>query len=51
MLFKKNKKTNNKDKLEANNIEFVDLENDNKSEIANTLEQRINYKIIIWQFF
>lgn len=47
MLFKKNKKTNNKDKLEANNIEFVDLENDNKSEIANTLEQRINYKIII----
>ena len=47
MLFKKNKKTNNNNKLEANNIEFVDLENDNKSEITNTLEQRINYKIII----
>ena len=47
MLFKKNKKTNNNNKLEANNIEFVYLENDNKSEITNTLEQRINYKIII----
>ena len=47
MLFRKNKKSNNIENSSTNNIEFVDLDNSTKTEVTNTLERRINYKVII----
>ncbi len=47
MLFRKNKKSNNVENSSTNNIEFVDLDNSTKTEVTNTLERRINYKVII----
>ena len=47
MLFKKNKESNNVKNSSENNIEFVNLDNSNKTEVINTLERRINYKVIL----
>ena len=50
MLFKKKKEINNTNSNvtnNINNIEFVDLENNSTTEVTNTLEKRINFKVII----
>lgn len=48
MWLKKNKKANKEiEKSKNNNIEFVDLNTNATEEITNTLEKRINYKVII----
>ena len=48
MWLKKNKKVNKEiEKSKNNNIEFVDLNTNATEEVTNTLEKRINYKVII----
>ena len=47
MLFKKNKKSDNLNNDNENSIEFIDLDNTNKNKITNTLENRVNHKVIL----